>query len=83
LVIRAGGWTTGRINALDDVLDAAPNLRELALVGRMPISALRQKHPRLRQCALRMLRCTATPPRARSSRARRRIGSSLRPRTSL
>jgi len=49
--VRAGG-----INALYDVLDAAPNLRELVLVGRMPYRAVRQKHPRLRQCALRTLR---------------------------
>ncbi len=46
----------GGINALGDVLDAAPNLRELVLVGRMPYRAVRQKHPRLRQCALRTLR---------------------------
>ncbi|KAI9511904.1 hypothetical protein F5148DRAFT_1146505 [Russula earlei] len=49
---RAGG-----INALDDVLRAAPALEELVLVGRMPFTALRQH--RLRLPALRTLRLHA------------------------
>ncbi|KAI9455918.1 hypothetical protein BJY52DRAFT_614948 [Lactarius psammicola] len=48
---RAGG-----INALDDVLRAAPALHELTLVGPMPFTALRQQRLRLR--ALRTLRLT-------------------------
>jgi len=49
---RAGG-----INALDDVLRAAPALHELALSGFMPLTALRQQRLRLR--ALRTLRLAA------------------------
>jgi hypothetical protein len=44
---------TGGINALDDVLRAAPTLHELALTGTMPFTALRQH--RLRLHALRTL----------------------------
>jgi hypothetical protein len=52
---RAGG-----INALDDVLRAAPALHDLVLVGPMPLAALRQHHdPRLRLRALRTLRLHA------------------------
>jgi len=52
---RAGG-----INALDDVLRAAPALHDLVLVGPMPLAALHQHHnPRLRLRALRTLRLHA------------------------
>jgi len=47
---RAGG-----INALDDVLRAAPSLCELVLVGPMPLAALRQ-NPRQQLRALHTLR---------------------------
>jgi F-box-like len=52
---RAGG-----INALDDVLHAAPSLHDLVLIGPMPLAALRQHHnPRLRLRGLRTLRLHA------------------------
>jgi hypothetical protein len=48
---------SGGINALDDVLRAAPSLHELVLVGPMPLAALQQHHnPRLGLRALRTLR---------------------------
>ena len=49
-----GAARAGGINALDDVLRAAPALHELALSGTMPLTALRQQPLRLR--ALRTLR---------------------------
>ena len=48
-----GAARAGGINALDDVLRAAPALHELALTGPMPLTALRQHRLRLR--ALRTL----------------------------
>ncbi|KAI0003858.1 hypothetical protein BJV74DRAFT_881650 [Russula compacta] len=56
----SNGPRAGGINALDDVLRAAaPSLRELVLAGPMPLSVLRQQHPRLHLRALRTLRFRA------------------------